>query len=57
MVRSAAPKMTIAFPQGMIREIESIMNVEQSWLSMQEFIRDAVKEKIDNWHRDHPPKA
>ena len=57
MARPTAPKMTIAFPQGMIREMESIMSIEQSWLSAQEFIRDAIKEKIERWKRDHPPKA
>lgn len=41
----------------MLTEIESIVNVEQSWLSSQEFVRDAVKEKIERWKKEHPPKA
>ncbi len=57
MPRHSAPKITIAFPKGMLTEIESIVNVEQSWLSSQEFVRDAVKEKIERWKKEHPPKA
>ena len=57
MPRPSAPKVTIAFPKGMLSEIESIIDREQSWLSMQEFVRDAVKEKIERWKKEHPPKV
>ena len=57
MPRPPAPKITIAFPKGMLEEVEKIMAIEASWLSQQDFVRDSVKEKIDRWKREHPPKV
>ena len=54
---SKVDKRNIAFPLGMVTEVQRIINIENSWLSFQEFVRDAVKEKIDRWKREHPPKV
>lgn len=45
-------KINVLIPEGMVKQIEAIMERDPSWISMQEFIRQAVSEKIDRWHRD-----
>lgn len=46
-------KIGVLIPEGMINQIENIMEKDPSWISMQEFIRQAVSEKIDRWHKEH----
>ena len=46
-------KIGVLIPEGMIKQIGSIMDKDPSWISMQEFIRQAVSEKIDRWYKDH----
>ena len=38
---------------GMYEEIEEIMKQDKVYLSTQEFIRLAIKEKIDRWKEEH----
>jgi len=47
-------KIGILIPEGMIEAIENILKVDQSWISKQEFIRQAIQEKIDRWKKEHP---
>jgi hypothetical protein len=30
------------------------MNVENKWLTPQDFIKESIKEKIDRWKKEHP---
>ena len=30
-----------------------MMKAERRWMNIQEFIRDAVNEKIDRWKKEH----
>ena len=46
-------KVGVLIPDGMLRQVEEIMDKDPSWISTQEFIRQAVSEKIERWHRDH----
>ena len=46
-------KINVLIPEGMVKQIEAIMDKDPSWISMQEFIRQAVSEKIERWRRDH----
>ena len=57
MPKDKNKKFNIALPGGMLRDAESIVEKEGSWLSVQEFIRDSIKEKIERWKREHPPKV
>ena len=57
MPKDQNKKFNIALPGGMLRDAEHIVNVEGQWLSVQEFIRDSIKEKIERWKREHPPKV
>ena len=38
---------------GMYEEIEEIMKHDKVYLSAQEFIRLAIKEKVDRWKEEH----
>lgn len=46
-------KLGILVPEGMINQIEQIMERDPSWISTQEFIRQAISEKIDKWYKEH----
>ena len=48
---------TVQFPEGTVEDINRMMKVERRWMNVQEFIRDAVNEKIERWKREHPPKG
>ena len=49
-------KINVLIPEGMIKQIESIMDKDPSWISMQEFIRQSISEKIDKWNKEHAVK-
>lgn len=38
---------------GVYAEIEDLVAAGQ-WLSFQEFAREAVKEKLERWKKEHP---
>lgn len=46
-------KIGILVPEGMMQKIAQIMERDPSWISTQEFIRQAVSEKIDRWYKEH----
>jgi UTP:GlnB (protein PII) uridylyltransferase len=47
----------VQFPEGTVEDINRMMKVERRWMNVQEFIRDAVNEKIERWKKEHPPKG
>jgi len=53
-VATKGEKVNVLIPEGMIEAIENILKVDQSWISRQEFIRQAIQEKIDRWKKEHP---
>ena len=54
MTKSGKPKITLLMPDGLMNEIEKVMQVENRWISIQDFVRESVKEKIDRWKKEHP---
>ena len=46
-------KLTLQLPEGLAREINDIVEKHDLWMSSQDFIREAIKEKIERWYRDH----
>ena len=40
-------KINVLIPDGMMTEIRDAINREKRWISVQEFIRQAVGEKLD----------
>ena len=46
-------KINVLIPEGMVKQIETLMEKDPSWISMQEFIRQAISEKIERWYKEH----
>jgi hypothetical protein len=46
-------KLNVLIPEGMMKQVHEIMEKDPSWISVQEFIRQAVSEKIERWNKDH----
>ena len=42
-------RLHIAVPIGLFREAEAVVQSEGKWLSLADFARDAIKEKVDRW--------
>lgn len=47
-------QITLKMPMELYREIEWIMQRQKSYFYPQEFIRDAIGEKIQKWKDEHP---
>ena len=45
--------MNIYFPDGLYDEMVKVMEKANAWINVQEFVRDAVKEKVDRYYKDH----
>ena len=43
----------VRLPIGIYQDMIEIMNNERKWNSPQQFIQDALNEKIDRWKREH----
>ena len=43
----------LRLPEGLYEEIIKILEKERKWNSPQQFIQDALNEKIDHWKKDH----
>ena len=37
----------------MLKEIEDILQKDQTYLSTQEFIRMSIKKEVERWHKEH----
>ncbi len=46
-------QVNLRLPIGLYNEMLSIMEKEKKWNSPQQFIQDALNEKLDRWHKDH----
>jgi hypothetical protein len=46
-------QVNVRLPIGIYEEIISIMDKEKKWNSPQQFIQDALNEKIEKWHKEH----
>ena len=44
----------LRLPEGIYGEIMGIMNKEKKWNSPQQFIQDALNEKIEKWKKENP---
>ncbi len=50
-------QVNVRLPIGIYDEIIRIMNNEKKWNSPQQYIQDALNEKIERWKKEHPPKG
>lgn len=42
-------RVEVKLPMGLYRKLEEVLTVEQTWPSRQDFIIDAVREKLDRY--------
>jgi hypothetical protein len=47
-------QVNLRLPEGIYQEILKIIEIEKKWNSPQQFIQDALNEKIDRWKKEHP---
>jgi hypothetical protein len=40
-------KINVLIPEGLLRQVRQIIENDQNWISVQDFIRQAVFEKVD----------
>ena len=43
----------LRLPEGLYNEVMVIMRREKRWNSPQQFIQDALNEKIEKWKKEH----
>lgn len=53
MPRPSRDRRTIELAPAVSAEIQELVESGQ-WLSFQEFAREALKEKLDRWKKEHP---
>jgi hypothetical protein len=46
-------QVNLRIPIGIYEEMFSIMKKEKKWNSPQQFIQNALNEKLDRWHKEH----
>ena len=49
----ASVKLTLQLPVGLNNEINAVVEKHDLWMSSQDFIREAIKEKLEKWKKDH----
>ena len=54
--RTKGKQVNIYFPEGLIDEMATVMEEANVWMNIQEFVRDAVKEKVDRYYKEHVVK-
>jgi len=47
-------RLQLRIPIGLYDEMMKIINLEKKWNSPQQFIQEALNEKIDRWKKEHP---
>ena len=47
-------KVGITLPDGVYEEMVAIIESDRHWFERVEFVREAVKEKIERWRKEHP---
>ena len=51
--KTKGKQVNIYFPDGLYDEMVKVMEKANSWINVQEFVREAVKEKVDRYYKDH----
>ena len=51
--KTKGKQVNIYFPEGLYDEMAKVMEKANAWMNVQEFVRDAVKEKVDRYYKEH----
>lgn len=46
----------MGIPEGVYRDIEMAVTSSGQWMSVVDFLREAAKEKIERWKKEHEAK-
>ena len=46
--------MGVTLPDGLYEEMIRVIDNERRWVDRVEFIREAIKEKLERWKKEHP---
>ena len=46
-------QLNVRMPIGIYDDILEIMEIEKKWNSPQQFVQDAINEKVERWKREH----
>lgn len=49
-------KVQVGIPEGVYRDIEMAVTSSGQWMSVVDFLREAAKEKIERWKKEHEAK-
>ena len=54
--RSRVPveKLTVTLPATLYRDMGEIVRADGGYMSIIDFMREAAREKIDRWRKEHP---
>ena len=44
----------MGLPAGVYRQIEEVVKATGDWMSVVDFLREAAKEKLERWKKEHP---
>ena len=44
------------YPDKVLEEADAIIESEKIWISLQDYIREAVREKNERWKKEHAEK-
>ncbi len=47
-------RIQLRLPIGLYEEMMNIIKTEKKWNSPQQFIQNALSEKIERWKKEHP---
>ncbi|MHB8430183.1 MAG: hypothetical protein ACYDDZ_06585 [Acidimicrobiales bacterium] len=45
---------TVSLPEGIYSDMIGVIETDRRWFDRVEFVREAVKEKIERWKKEHP---
>ena len=52
--RVPSEKVTLTLPVTLAAEVEEVVRSDGGYLSALDFIREATREKLDRWKKEHP---
>ena len=47
-------RVQVGLPAGVYRQIEEVVKATGDWMSVVDFLREAGKEKLERWKKEHP---
>ena len=52
--RQPYERLHVGVPSGLFKEATKVVEYEGTWMSPADFVREAIKEKLERWKKEHP---